>query len=213
MSAARSTSVSAAKLLVELGPVVAWIIAYNLGRRIVGEDAIYWATGVYMTGAIAAFAYVRLVQKRTPLMLVFATVIVVFFGVLTIILQSKTFAYIKPTIINSFYTVLILASLAMGRNIWKVFFGELFRLPDRVWTILALRWAGFFAFLAVLNEILWRAPPDAFWLQWTGMDAESFWANFKLFGNFPLVLLFGALNTPLALKHHVEPDEPAEAAE
>lgn len=200
MSAGKDTAVGGAKLLIEVGPVVAFVIAYNVANRLTDGQGVFWATGVYMAAASAALAASWLTQRRVPMMLVVTTPIILVFGVLTLVFQSALFAYVKPTIINLLLASLIVGSLLVGRNIWKLFFGSVFDLPDRIWRILALRWAGWFVFLAILNEVVWRTTP------------EAFWANFKFFGVLPLTLLFALANTPITVKNLRAPEEPAEGA-
>lgn len=65
-------------------------------------------------------------------------------------------------------------------------------LDDQGWMIFTWRWAGFFIFLAVLNEVIWRTQSDAFWV------------SFKTFGNLPLTLLFMVLQLPLLKRHMLE---------
>ena len=71
-------------------------------------------------------------------------------------------------------------------------------MPDKAWTIFGLRWAAFYAVLAVLNEIIWRNT------------SEDFWSNSKLFLSIPLAIVFMLANLPFLMKHNIE--EPEEAA-
>ena len=192
---AGKTAGQGAKLLVDVGPVVVFVVAYNLARRFAGDDAIFWSTGAYMAAMVLALIIAWFTQKRVPALLLLTGGIVLVFGGLTIWLQSEIFAYVKPTIINGAFAVLIAGSLIAGYNVWKVFFGSVFELPAKVWRILAWRWAGWFAFLAVLNEIMWRNTP------------EAFWANFKLWGVMPLTFLFAMANAPLTMKWSGRKDE------
>ena len=57
-------------------------------------------------------------------------------------------------------------------------FGEVFRLTEEGWRKLTLRWAFFFTFLAVLNEVVWRYVLDGTWV------------SFKVFGIMPLTMAF-----------------------
>lgn len=189
------TAGQGAKLLVDVGPVVVFVIAYNVARRLAEDGAIFWATGAYMAAMAVALPFAWFTQKRLPPLLLITAAIVLVFGGLTLWLQSELFAYIKPTIINGAFAVMIAGSLIAGYNIWKVFFGGVFELPEQVWRILAWRWAGWFAFLAVLNEVMWRTTP------------EAFWANFKLWGVMPLTFLFALANAPLTMKWSGRRDE------
>lgn len=191
------------QLLIDLGPVIVFVVAFNVLQRIEAtkENAVYIATAVFIAATLAAIGYCKVKQGRIPPVLIVTGIIVVAFGGLTLLLRDQTFIQIKPTFTYLFYVTAILFSLAIRQNVWKLLFGHAFNLPDRIWTILALRWAGFFAFQAVLNEVI------------RNTQSFEFWLNSRPFIVFPLVLAFAAINTPIVLKHHREPDEePAQAA-
>jgi intracellular septation protein len=198
----------AGNIWTDIGPVLAFVLVYYIVQRFpeggglfAKENAIFWATGVFMAGVAGAIAWTLSKGRKPPPMLMITGVVVLVFGGLTIYLQDATFAKIKPTIINSLFCVTILGSLAIGRNIWKTAFEHAFQLPDRIWKIFALRWAGFYALLAVLNEVIWRN------------FSEEFWVNSKVFLTIPLAILFMVLNLPFLMKHNIEPKaaEPDEA--
>jgi intracellular septation protein len=192
------------QLLIDLGPIAVFVVAFNVLQRIEStkDNAVYIATGIFMAATLAAIAYCWFKQGRIPPVLIVTGVIVTAFGTLTIFLHDATFIQIKPTFTYLFYVAAILFSLAIRQNVWKLLFGHAFNLPDRIWTILALRWAGFFAFQAALNEVIRQTQDFEFWL------------NSRPFIVFPLVLAFAALNTPIVLKHHrdEEDEAPAQAA-
>lgn len=210
MSQAKKTAGQGAQLLTDVGPVAVFIVVYNLGRRLVEDQAIYWATGVFMAAIAIALVYAAIVQKRFPPMLVISAVIVLSFGGMTIWLQDPIFVYIKPTIINLIYSFAILGSFAFGFNVWRALFGSVFNLPDRIWWILAVRWSLFFQVLALINEFLWRHINDSVvaessrWfpaLSWS----ESVWANGKL-GIMALTFVFAMANIPILMRHQIEDD-------
>ena len=214
MSQTQSTTEQGSRLLVDAGPIGVWIVVYNLARMFFHDQAIYIGTGAYMIAATVALVYAIRIEKRVPPMLIFTTVIVVGMGAIGIFLQDPIFIYLKPTIINLFLSVLVLGSVALGQNVWKVFFSHIFQLPEEAWTMLAVRWALWFQFLAFLNELMWRhitdsvVPESARWFAEISIS-EGFWANAKL-GVIVLSLAFAALQMPLLLKHQkAEADEPA----
>ena len=190
-----------AKLLVDFGPVFVFMIAYNVANTYAKDQALFIATGAFMAATAAALLYSWLKEKRIPPMIMVSGVIVMVFGGLTLWLQDGLFIKIKPTIVNGLYASVLLGGLLVGTNVWKLLFSSVFTLPDRVWNILAVRWALWFIFLAILNEVLWRASPDAFWLQWFDTDAETFWANFKFMGVLPLTIAFALANVPITAKY------------
>lgn len=206
------TAGQGARLLTDVGPVGLFILTYFLGKRMVGDDAIFWATGVFIVAMLAALAFARVVHKRWPPMLLASAVIVTIMGGLGIFLNDPVFIYVKPTIVNLFLSYLILIGFTFGVNVWKFFFKEIFDLPDRAWTILAIRWALFFQFLAFLNEVLWRhisngdVPDSARWFADFSVT-EGFWVNFKLVV-MGLSLAFAMANLPIVMKHQRTDDRP-----
>ncbi|WP_339746071.1 septation protein IspZ [uncultured Maricaulis sp.] len=217
MSQAESTSSQTARMLVDVGPVGVWIVVYNLARAFAGDQAIYIGTGAYMIAATIALVYAIRIEKRFPPMLIFTTVIVLGMGTIGILLQDPIFLYLKPTIINLFFSYLILISVALGQNVWKVFFGHVFNLPEAAWTMMAVRWAVWFQFLALINEVMWRhindsiVPESARWFAEFSIS-ESFWANAKL-GVMALSLVFAMLQMPLLMKYQRAEGEADEAAD
>ncbi|MEC7732218.1 MAG: septation protein IspZ, partial [Pseudomonadota bacterium] len=61
------------------------------------------------------------------------------------------------------------------------------------WMVLTRRWTGFFVFLAVLNEAVWRT------------QTTDLWVSFKVFAILPLTIGFLLLQMPL-LRRHLPPD-------
>lgn len=195
----KSLPAGAGNIWTDIGPVLAFVIVFNvLQNRPEGPDlfskdnAIFWATGVFMAAVAVSIGWTLAKGRRLPPMLIITGTVVMVFGGLTLFLQDKTFAFIKPTIINILFALTILGSLAIGRNIWKTAFEHAFTMPDRAWKIFALRWAGFYVLLAIINEIIWRNFP------------EDFWANSKLFLSIPLAIVFMVINLPFLMKHAIE---------
>lgn len=220
MSENSKTLGQASKLLVDVGPAAVFMVAYNVGRGMVGSDAIYWATGLFMVATAAALAWAFFAQKRFPPMLVVTFVIVTAFGGMTIYLQDPIFVYIKPTIINLMFSLTILVCFAFGFNVWKYLFGTIYEMPEHAWVMLGIRWALFFAVLAFINEVLWRHITDSVVtenMRWfAGLEfTEGFWVNFRFFGVYPLFFLFVLANIPITLKYarapgKSEPDDKAD---
>src|SRR5690606_5349909 len=198
----KSIPKGAGNVWTDIGPVLAFVLVYNVVRRfpennglLSKENGIYWATGVFMAAVAGAIGWTLMKGRKLPPMLIITGVVVMVFGGLTLYLQDPKFAYYKPTIINMLFCVTILGSLAIRRNIWKTAFGHAFTMTDHAWKIFALRWAAFYAVLAVINELIWRN------------FSEDFWSNSKLFLSIPLAIGFMLLNLPFLMKHNIEPTE------
>ena len=186
----------------DIGPVLAFVIVFNVlqngpeGPGLFSKDnAIFWATGVFMAAVAAAIGWTLMKGRKLSPMLIITGTVVMVFGALTLFLQDKTFAFIKPTIINLLFAGTILGSLAIGRNIWKTAFEHAFKMPDHAWKIFALRWAAFYVVLAIVNEIIWRN------------FSEQVWANSKIFLSIPLAIIFMVVNLPFLMKHNIEDGE------
>jgi len=203
-SARKPLPQGAGNIWTDLGPVLAFVIVFNGMQNLAPETgpvskatAIFWATGVFMAGVALAIGWTLMKGRRLPPMLIITGTVVMVFGGLTIWLQDETFAFIKPTIINILFAVVILGSLMIGRNIWKTAFEHAFRMPDPAWKTFALRWAAFYILLAIINEIIWRN------------FSREFWVNSKLFLSIPLAVVFMAINLPFIMKHAIDEDAPA----
>lgn len=193
----------AGQLLMDLGPILVFIVAFNVLQRVEStkDNAVFIATGVFIAATLAAIAWSQFKHGRVPPVLIVTGVIVVVFGGLTILLREPSLVQLKVTATNLFYVAVILGSVALRQNVWKLLFGHAFTLPDRIWNVLALRWAGFFAFMAALNEIL---------RHYYNYENGNFdvWLNTRPLVVFPLLLFFAAANTPLVLKHS-QAEEPS----
>jgi intracellular septation protein len=177
-------------LLVDMGPVIAYVIAFNLARRFTDADtALYIGAIVIAVAIVAAVIYSKRVYGKVSILLKVSAVLIVGSVAVTLGFRNPIVFKMKPTALNLLYGGMILGSLAMGKNIFKLLMGEVYTLPDKAWRTLAFRWGIFFLFLAVLNEFIWRT------------QTTEFWSNFKFFGMFPITMVFAMLNVPLLMKH------------
>lgn len=193
---------SAGQLWIDLGPILVFVVTYNVLFRIEAtkDQAIYIATGVFIASVLAAIAYCKIQRGKIPPILIVTGVLVTAFGGLTILLHDPSIIQLKFTFTFLFYAAAILFSLAIGQNIWKLFFRHIFSLPDRIWKILAIRWAVFYIVVAIVNEVLRYYYNEA-------NGNFDVWLNLRTVLTYPAFLLFAALNTPIVLKHHIEEEE------
>ena len=78
-------------------------------------------------------------------------------------------------------------------------FDQMFNLTPHGWKLLTLRWALWFAAMAVLNEIIWRT------------QTTDFWVAFKAFGMVPLTMVFAITQMPLIKRTSLDPATLAES--
>ena len=125
-------------------------------------------------------------------------VIVLVFGGLTLYLRDETFIKLKPTIVYTMFAVLLGAGLLWKKPMLELLFGAAFTLTEEGWRKLTLRWALFFAVMAVVNELVWR-----------NVSTDT-WVSFKAFGFLPLTFLFAVAQVPLMQRHGIEPADAGE---
>ncbi len=178
----------ALKLVLDIGPLV---LFFAVNAKI----GIYAATGVFMAAVLIALAVSYALTRHIAIMPLVTAVIVLIFGGLTLILHNDTFIKLKPTIIYALFAGALFFGLLFRKPLLGMVFDAVFDLTDEGWRKLTWRWAAFFFFMAILNEIVWRN------------FSTDVWVSFKLFGVVPLTFLFGALQYPLLTKYH--PDNSA----
>ena len=182
------------KLAIELGP----LLIFFSGNALAG---IYAGTAAFMLATLISLIAARILYHKLPVMPLVSGVIVLVFGGLTLYLRDETFIKLKPTIVYTMFAVLLAAGLLWKKPMLELLFGPVFTLTDEGWRKLTIRWALFFAAMAVLNELVWRN---------VSTDA---WVSFKAFGFLPLTFLFAIAQVPLMQRHGAEPAEPGRDAQ
>lgn len=171
-----------AKLVLEIGPLLVFF-ATNWYAD------IFWGTGAFMVATVIALTVSLVKYGRIPLMPLVTGVFVMVFGGLTLWAQDDDIIKLKPTIVNGLFASILFVGLAFGRSLLKYIFGEIFKLNDDGWRLLTIRWALFFVFLAVLNEVV------------RTNFSTDFWVGFKVFGLMPITFVFALAQLGLIQKH------------
>lgn len=186
------------KQLLEFGPLLLFFGVYYLADQ---ETAFFTATAVLVVASVITLGISRFMFGTVPMMPLVSTGLIVIFGGLTLALQDKTFVKMKPTIVYVLFAAILLIGLYLKKPFIKYVIGQAIQMRDTGWTALTYRWIGFFIFMALLNEVVWRS------------FSESLWVNFKVFGALPLTLIFGMCQIPLMQRHGFElvPENAAEA--
>lgn len=173
----------------DFGPLLVFFGAFHYLKRDYPDDALIWAAGILAVAATIALAWSWFRHKHTSPVLIFSTIVIGGFALAAFIFDDKRFVFMKPTVMNVIFGLAILGGVIFKKNVIKLLMGSAFELPDDKWNILAIRWAIFFFAMAALNEVIWRT------------FSEEFWANFKVFGFFPLTILFTLTQVPFLTKH------------
>ena len=175
------------KFIADFGPLLIFFtIYYKSGNN------LSVAIPPLIISTIIAVGAIYLLEKKIPYIPLIGGVIISLFGGLTLYFNNPVFLYMKPTIINIIFAmVLIIGKTFFNKNFLEFFFKSAFQLDELGWSKLNIRWAYFFIFLAILNELVWRTQP------------ETTWVNFKVWGILPLTFIFTVVQLPLINKHKI----------
>ncbi len=178
------------KLVLEMGPLG---IFFFMNSRFGMNDSfgIYVVVGSLMATTLISLVVSLIFLKRVPVLALVTGLFVFLFGSLTIYFQELTFIKIKPTIVNSLFALILAAGLFFRRPVLKYALGEVLQMRDEGWRVLTFRWMGFFIFLALLNEAIWR-----------NFSTDT-WVSFKSFGMMPLTFVFMMSQIALIMKYQI----------
>ena len=173
------------KFVADFGPLLIFFtVYYKTGNNLV------LAIPPLVISTIIAVGVIYFIEKKIPYIPLIGGVIISLFGGLTLYFNNPVFIYMKPTIVNLIFAfALIFGKIFLNKNFLEFFFKTAFQLDEKGWNKLNFRWAYFFIFLAILNEIVWRTQP------------ETTWVNFKVWGLLPLTFVFTAFQIPLINRH------------
>ena len=172
---------------IEYGPLGVFFVTFWL-------FGIFPATAAIMVTAAVALAVAWGLERRLPKVPLITAALLMVFGGLTLWLRDETFIKMKPTVIYLMFTAVLLGGLVFGRSLLKSLLGSSWRMDERGWFRLTLRFGLFFIVMAGLNELVWRT------------QTTDLWVSYKVFGTIGLMLAFTALQIPLMTRHQL-PDE------
>ena len=179
------------KFLTDFGPLLIFFYFYKKSG-----NNLSIAIPPLIISTVIAVIIVYMVERKIPYVPLAGAILISLFGGLTLYFNNPIFIYLKPTIINIIFAGgLLISNTFFQKNLLNLMLGNAFKLSDEGWTLLNKRWAYFFIFLAILNEIVWRSFAP---------EKEYIWVNFKVWGIIPLTFLFTALQLPLINKHKNE---------
>ena len=175
------------KFITDFGPLLIFFtIYYKSGNNLKA------AIPPLIISTLIAVAIMYVVEKKIPYVPLIGAVVISLFGGLTLYFDNPIFIYMKPTIVNVIFAlILIVSKVFYQKNFLKLFLQTAFQLNEEGWNKLNFRWAYFFIFLAILNEIVWRTQP------------ETTWVNFKVWGMLPITIIFTAMQVPLINKYKI----------
>ena len=173
------------KFVTDFGPLLVFFtFYYNSGKD------LKIAIPPFIVATIISVLVVWYLDKKIPMIPLAGGILITFFGLLTIYFDNPIFIYIKPTVVNILFAiVLVFGKFFSKEPLLKKLLGKSIQIKDEGWNILTNRWIIFFLFLAILNEIVWRT------------QSEEFWVNFKVWGLLPITFIFTGFQIGLINKY------------
>ncbi len=188
----------AVKMVLELGPIVAFFAAYIALRDKTFEiggteyDGFILVTAMFVPLLLATTGLLWWLSGKLSKMQLATAVLVTVFGGLTVWLNDDRFFKMKPTMIYTLFAGVLGVGLLRGKSYLRAVMDEMMPLQHDGWMLLTKRLALFFAGLAVTNEVVWRT-----------MSTDA-WVNFKTFGLTIAVFAFFMTQGGLLQKYAVE---------
>ncbi|MCF7865377.1 MAG: septation protein IspZ [Candidatus Pacebacteria bacterium] len=133
-------------LFIEFGPIIGFLIASE-------STSFIKATTIFVALTVIALILGFVERKSLAWFPLIVAIIIVTFGLLTVIFKNPFFIIIKDTLYNGIFAVVLFVGLYYGRLFLKILFGGMFAMTDRGWKVLTFRWATMFTLLAITNEI------------------------------------------------------------
>ncbi|MCG7347375.1 septation protein A [Sphingomonas sp. ACRSK] len=192
------------RMALDYGPLAVFFAAnllagkLHLPNMVDSLARVLIATAAFMVATFVAILVSHIKTGRISPMLWITGGLVLVFGGLTLWFRDDTFIKVKPTIVYAMFSAILGFGLATGRPLLQSLLeGAYPGLSAEGWRKLTINWTGFFAAMAVLNELVWR---NTSW---------DFWVGFKLWGAVPLTLLFAIANVPMLLRHGLTTEKEA----
>jgi len=176
------------KFVADFGPLLIFFTIYFNN-----ENDLKAAIPPFIIATLIALIVVYFLEKRIPMVPLVGGIIITLFGGLTIYFDNKIFFYMKPTIVNLLFAVILFFGKYFSKKpLLKIFFQSALDLKNEGWRKLNDRWIIFFILVAILNEIVWRT------------QSEPFWVNFKVWGLLPISFIFAASQISLINKYKLK---------
>jgi intracellular septation protein len=166
------------RILIELGPVAVFFAAFVWG-------GIFVATGAFMAAAAVSVGVSLLEQGRLPTIPAVLAGIILVLGAMTLAAGDGDYIKVQPTVANGLFALTLAGARLAGYDLLERSFARELRLCSRGWARLSWRVVAYLAFLAVVNEIVWRS------------FSTDTWVTFKTFAVVPLDIIFALLQIPL----------------
>lgn len=190
------------KTAIDFGPVVGFGFSFFIFRalKVGGTDAtapMIWATGVLIVVSVLALIAAYIIEKRVAWIPLVATLFAIPMGLMTIFFHDPVFIKVKVTVINLLIGGILAIAALMKKYPLKSLISDTLKLKEEAWPRLTWLYVGFYAVMALANEIVWRTQSDSVWVTW------------KMASLFGGPIVFTLILTPFLMKNMLPETKPS----
>lgn len=197
------------RLVSDLGPALVFFFAYNRANKpngdikhsipdwalpIVGDQAVLFATLVFLPAAVAGFAFSYWRERSISPIGLFSFVMIGVFSGLALLFKDDRFVMVRPTLVYGLMGLILLLSVAFKRNILKGLFSGALHMPEHQWAVLATRAGVMYLCLGAINEVVRHTLP------------KETWVTYNTWGDMAINMIFWVANMVLMAKYFTDAD-------
>lgn len=175
------------KVFLDFIPVVLFFVSYKFSQN--WFKPVVFASLVLTIATVVSMIISKILRIKLDKFAFYTNLVVVLFGILTVVFDNPNFIKAKLTIINLILSGLMMSFFFLKKPVIKTLFKDKIEMDDAKWNILNLRFAVAFLLIAVLNFYFWH------------FTEEVTWVNFKTFGVLPIMILFIGLQMRFIMKN------------
>lgn len=177
------------KTFIDLGGLVGFAAVYFITKDFL------LATWILVGVSIVAVVLGLVLDKKIAYGPLVTAVLAIIFGGLTLVFKDPRILKMKLTIIYGVFTLILLGGFYFKKMPLKLILGQALPLKEEAWKTISLAYAGFFATVALANEIIWRT------------QSEEFWVMFKT-ALFFVFIAFSVALAPYMMKNMIPEETP-----
>lgn len=190
---------SGIRIATDYGPILIFFAVNFLSTGLEIQRALN-ATLAFVIAAAVAMAVSWWKTRRVSPMLWATSLLVLVFGGLTLWFHDLTILKMKPTFVYVIFALVLGYGLLSGKPLLQQLMDAAYPgLSERGWRMLTVNWAGFFAAMAIANEVVWRN------FSWDS------WVAYKTWGATSATFVFALINIPMLMRNGLKLDKPEEA--
>jgi intracellular septation protein len=197
------------RLVSDLGPALVFFFAYGHANKpnngsthsipdwaipLVGDQPVLFATLVFLPAAVLGFAFSFWRERSVSPIGLFSFVMIGVFSGLALWFKDDIFIKMRPTLIYGMMGAILLASVALKRNILKGLFSGALHMPEPQWAGLATRAGIMYLSLSAINELVWRT------------QTKTIWVTYNTWGDLAINMVFWIVNMVFLSKFFTDAD-------